>query len=137
VVVRRTVAFDFYQAAPARDLVACRIRPATAPAADAVRFRASLSLCPAPSEIVSLLPGDSAPPEMTVTFFSRRRRRPATDIIHQAILGRLKHHDDAAAAFLDIFHHRLIALLYRIQQLHTPALTSGPPERPRSRYSFR
>jgi len=133
--------FDFYQAVHLLETWSRAQDPPgeAAPAADAVRFRASLSLTAAASEIVSLQPGaDGAPPEMTVTFFSvGGADGPLPTSFTEAILGRLKHHDDAAVAFLDIFHHRLIALLYRIQQLHTPALTSVPPERTAiARYLF-
>jgi type VI secretion system protein ImpH len=75
---------------------------------------------------------------MTVAFLSTGGvDGPLPTSFTEAILERLKHHDDAAAAFLDIFHHRLIALLYRIRQLHTPALASVAPERTAiARYLF-
>jgi type VI secretion system protein ImpH len=37
--------------------------------------------------------------------------------------------DTAARDFLDLFHHRLIALLFRLRQMHQPPLTAAAPHR--------
>lgn len=134
-------AFDFFQAVHLLQVWSRSANPPNGvqPAADAVRFRASFSLSSAPSEILALQASSSgAPPEMTVAFLGTGGvDGPLPTSFTEAILERLKHHDDAAAAFLDIFHHRLIALRYRMQQLHSPALTSVPPEQTAmARYLF-
>ena len=55
----------------------------------------------------------------------------------EEILERLSRQDTAAAAFLDIFHHRLVSLLYRIHKVHRAALVTVSPERtPSARYLY-
>jgi type VI secretion system protein ImpH len=47
----------------------------------------------------------------------------------EEILERLFRNDHAPAAFLDIFHNRLLTLLYRIRKVHRPGLATVRPER--------
>jgi len=108
-----------------------------ASAGDAVRFRTSFDLSFAPSEIRELeRSANGAPPEMTVAMFGTGGvDGPLPSSFSEDILERLGRGDDAAAAFLDIFHHRLVTLLYRIHKVHRTALVSVSPDRtPFARY---
>jgi type VI secretion system protein ImpH len=75
---------------------------------------------------------------MTVAFSSLGGiDGPLPTSFTEEILRRLSEHDSAAAAFLDIFHHRLISLLYRVRTLRAPALSASVPEHTASaRYLF-
>ena len=74
------------------------------------------------------------PAEMTVAFSSLGGiDGPLPTSFTEEILRRLSQHDSAAAAFLDIFHHRLISLLYRFASCarrrsprQCPSIRRGP-----------
>ena len=104
---------------------------------DAVRFHTSFDLSFAPSEVRQLrAPTPGAPPEMTVAMFGTGGADgPLPASFSEDILERLLHGDTAIAAFLDIFHHRLVTLLYRIHKVHRTALVTVSPDRtPFARY---
>ena len=132
-------AFDFLQAVRLLEIraqSAARPRDAS-PYADVVRFRTSFDLGFAPSEIVGLqLPEAGSVPEMTVAMFGTGGPDgPLPTSFTEEILDRLRHQDTALVAFLDIFHHRLVSLLYRIHKVHRIALVSVAPDRtPFARY---
>jgi type VI secretion system protein ImpH len=112
---------------------------ALAATSDVVRFRASYDLSFPPSEIRELaLAAPNAIPRMTVAFFGAGGLDgPLPTSFTEAIVERLSRKDTATADFLDIFHHRLLSLLYRIYKKHRPALATAPPaENPLSRYLF-
>ena len=120
-------AFDFFQAVHLLELWSKAARsPRPERITEAVRFRASFDLSFPPSAIRKLRPGTAgAPAEMTVAFSSLGGiAGPLPTSFTEEILRRLSEHDSAAAAFLDIFHHRLISLLYRIRSGGT-ALAAG------------
>ena len=122
-------AFDFLQAV--------RLLEQRAAGGDAVRFRASFELGFAPSEIRELRQSASDPvPEMTVALFGAGGvDGPLPSSFTEEILERLYRQDTSAAAFLDIFHHRLVSLLYRIHKVHRTALVTVSPDRtPFARY---
>jgi type VI secretion system protein ImpH len=135
-------AFEFYQAVRLLEL---RARAAhahgdAAVPAEPVRFRASFDLSFPASEIRELRMPDSGTgaPEMTVTFFGAGGvDGPLPTSFTEEILERLSRNDTAAAAFLDIFHHRLVWLLYRIRKAHWAVLATDAPEAtPAARYLF-
>src|SRR5262245_50656588 len=132
-------AFDFLQAVRLLEIRAQgAARPSDAPPyADVVRFRTSFDLGFAPSEIRGLQrPAPGGVPEMTIAMFGTGGPDgPLPTSFTEDILDRLKHQDTALAAFLDIFHHRLVSLLYRIHKVHRLALVSVSPDRtPAARY---
>jgi type VI secretion system protein ImpH len=111
----------------------------SAPRGDAVRFRASFDLTFPASEIRELRqPASGSSPEMTVAMFGTGGvDGPLPTSFTEELLERLSRQDTAAAAFLDIFHHRLVSLLYRIHKVHRAALTTVSPDRaPSGRYLF-
>ena len=99
---------------------------------DPIRFAQSPSLAFAPSTLASFSPGDAThPPKLTVRFFGlfgangplplhlteyareRSRRMPA---------------DNALVHFLDMFHHRMLSLLYRAWSEARPTVSLDRPE---------
>ena len=127
-------AFDFFQAVRLLHMGArggAVDDRMSGPDAEPVRFRSSFDLSFAPSEIRELLkspPGSS--PEMTVAFFGiGGGNGPLPTSFTEEILERLSRHDTAVAAFLDIFHHRLVSLLYQIRRAHHLGLATEAPER--------
>jgi type VI secretion system protein ImpH len=133
--------FDFLQAVRLLEMRAHAQDPTrlddAGPAGDAVRFRTSFDLSFAPSEVQQLeKSGNGALPEMTVAIFGTGGvDGPLPMSFSEDILERLGKGDTAAAAFLDIFHHRLLTLLYRIHKVHRTALVTVTPDRtPFARY---
>src|SRR5262245_34879361 len=121
--------FDFLQAVRLLELRSRHLASA-GEAADPVRFRASFDLNFPASAILALRQSssDSAPPDMTVGFFGTGGvDGPLPTSFSEEILGRLSRQDNAVAAFLDIFHHRLMWLLYRIHKASRSALVTTPP----------
>jgi type VI secretion system protein ImpH len=125
-------AFEFFQAV---HLLEMRVRGSLPPTAEAasepVRFRASMGLEFAPGDIQDLrIPQSDAMPEMTVSFLSTGGvGGPLPTSFSEEILERTFRGDTAVTAFLDIFHHRLISLLYAIRKAHAFALISTDLER--------
>lgn len=125
--------FDFFQAV--RVLEA--LRPASAPAGqgsrpadEAVRFRATPALGFAPSDVVGVAEGeDGGPPELTVAFLGLGGAggplpRPFSEwVLHQARAG-----DTGPRDFLDLFHHRLVSLMYRARARHRVSLARAPAD---------
>jgi type VI secretion system protein ImpH len=128
-------AFEFYQAVRLLELRS-RAQESNGNAhgpmpADPVRFRASFDLGFPAGEIrdLHLDSGDGAIPEMTVSFFGVGGvNGPLPSSFTEEILERLARQDTAATHFLDIFHHRLLSLLYRIRKTHRAALATDAPE---------
>jgi type VI secretion system protein ImpH len=116
--------FSFFQAVRVLE----RLRPGHAapgqfvdPATEFVRFGAHASIAFPPSEIQELdLPEDEhEPARMTVNFMGVTG--PLGVLPHQYTLllrERQRAKDGAAAAFLDLFHHRIISLFYRAWEKH-------------------
>src|SRR5262249_11872557 len=132
--------FEFLQAVRLLEMLA---RPADpdvepAPLGDVVRFRASFDLSFAPSEVRGLRrPATGGRPAGQTGPFCAAGGAvaPPPTSFTEEILERLRQHDTAVAAFFDIFHHRLMSLLYRIHKVHRFSLVSVPPERtPFARY---
>jgi len=125
--------FDFFQAVRVMEA----LRPASAaagegsrPADEAVRFRATPALSFAPSDIVGVAEGeDGGPPEMTVAFLGLAGAggplpRPFSEwVLHQARAG-----DTGPRDFLDLFHHRLVSLMYRARARHRVSLARAPAD---------
>jgi type VI secretion system protein ImpH len=98
---------------------------------EAVRLRGSLTSNFPPSDIESLKParGDERA-EMTVTFMGLAGAfGPLPPPLTARVVARARQHDEAGRDFLDLFNHRLIALLLRQWRLTHPAL-QGDPARP-------
>jgi type VI secretion system protein ImpH len=117
--IKRPYAFDFFRAVR---LLECR-RPdlprvgfSVSPSEEPVRFWQKPSLRFAPATLESVEMDDNDPvPRMAVNFFGLfGPNAPLPPHITEYALEReLHHHDPTITAFLNLFHHRLISLLYR------------------------
>lgn len=131
--------FDFYQAVRLLEMVhEGDAGPGEAQTVldEPVRLRSLTSLAFPASDVTDLRPG--RPPELTVSFFGLggvHGPLPYPDT--ERILERVFYRDHAFRDFLDIFHHRLLACLYRVRKLHHPGLAHTPPsETPVSGWLF-
>jgi type VI secretion system protein ImpH len=96
-----------------------------------VRLRASVEMAFPPSDIVQVekpsRPGGL--PELTVAFLGLGGALgPLPRPFAQQLRERTRAGDTALRDFLDIFHHRLLSLLYQGRQLRRVWLEAGPPE---------
>lgn len=122
--------FHFFQAVRALE----RLRPGRAapghfvdPAREFVRFGVNPSLAFPPSEIQALeLPQDEdEPARMTVNFMGVTGPLGVLPYQYTLLLReRQRARDGAAAAFLDLFHHRIISLFYRAWEKHRFSLAA-------------
>ena len=137
--------FDFFQAVRLLAwLYPDRPLPGHAgnPRQESVRYRSRLRLEFPEGDLARVtpprLPGE--PAEMTVDMMRLGGARgPLPLWITELALDRLDERDPALADFLDIFHHRLVALFHRARSKHRPALAwQSPHETPAARavYSF-
>jgi type VI secretion system protein ImpH len=109
--------FDFFQAVRALE----RLRPAAArvggfadPESEGIRFSVNPSLAFPPAQLHSLMLPEKGPARMVVNFFGLTG--PLGVLPYQytlLLIERLRARDGAPAAFLDLFHHRIISLFYR------------------------
>jgi type VI secretion system protein ImpH len=116
-------AFDFFQAVRLLERLAperCPVGRAGPPAAEAVRFRAHLSLSFPPSPIYEIEPAAAAlpVPAMTVAFMGLTGPSGVLPQHYTELLLRLQRdakgpEKHALRAWLDLFNHRLISLFYR------------------------
>ena len=132
--LRQPFRFDFFQAVRLMEWMQPDREPVgsgMAPGREAVRFRSAGSLDFPASDVVEITPprteGDV--PEMSVSFLGLTGTngplpRPFTELV----VERTARKDRAMRDFLDIFNHRLIALLYRVRKKARVALHAGSPE---------
>lgn len=125
--------FDFFQAvrllalrrsgAVGRRGVAARREP--------VRFRASVDMGFPPADVVRVERPrhEGEPPELTAAFLGLAGAMgPLPRPFAQQVQDRARAGDTAWRDFLDVFHHRLLALLYRVRQARRVGLELGRPE---------
>ncbi len=122
--------FDFFQAVR----LLGKMRPGRVavggeghPGREVVRFRSLLSLAFPPSEVHALAPtaGEDAeaPPEMTVAFMGLTGPVGVLPPHYtEMLIARRRAGDPTAAAFLDLFNHRMISLFFRAWEKYRPAL---------------
>lgn len=141
---------DFYQAVRLLELIARERRRGTGepdivtpgagtdPDDEPVRFRSRVTMAFPASDLsaIDLHPKDGGPPVVTVDFMGLAGARgPLPHFWAELVRERDRLGDTALRAFLDLFNHRLISLLYRARQRHRPALeTRRLEEHPFSRY---
>lgn len=100
----------------------------TSPDAEAIRLRGPLTPLFAASQVESLLTADDGKTQLTTPVFGLGGPDGPLPYAYQEWLqqrARLKDH--APAAFLDLFQHRLLSLLYRVLRKHRIALGFGVP----------
>ena len=129
--------FDFYRAVS----ILQTLRPDAAPTGtgsdprrEPVRFRASNSLGFPASAIAGVERGDaqSDPPEMLTTFLGvGGSTGPLPRAFTELIVERSARKDTALRNFLDIFHHRLLSLMYRVREKFRIGLAPVPPGKTR------
>lgn len=100
----------------------------------AVRFSARVSLGFPAADLASVRApeAEGGPYRVTVDFMGLAGLtgplpRPLTELV----IERGARGDGAARAFLDIFNHRLVELMYAARKKHRPALATGHPEQTR------
>jgi type VI secretion system protein ImpH len=130
-------AFDFFRAVrliesrhPDRPRIGC----SASPSADPVRFAQLPSLAFAPSTIASF--GATAPgraPRLAVRCFGLfGPNAPLPPHLTEYAIERQRHHGDhTLAAFLNVFHHRLISFFYRAWAANQMILDLDRPDEPR------
>lgn len=97
------------------------------PTAEAVRLRAAISLAFPASDVVGLREGN--PPEVVVNFMSLAGiHGPLPHAVTEHLLERVYRKDTAFRDFLDLFHHRLLSLFFRVHSAHRVGIETGPPE---------
>jgi type VI secretion system protein ImpH len=116
-------AFDFFAAVRALE----RLRPARAPVAglhsdpeeEVVHFSVPTSLSYPASQIQALELAADGPARMTVNFMGLTGPSGVLPYEYtQLLIDRRREGDGSAAAFLDLFHHRIISLFYRAWEKH-------------------
>lgn len=138
--------FDFFQAVALLEALAARQATDTGqprppslgegrdPRLDAVRLSASMSFAFPPGDVVAIRrDARGGAPWMTVAFMSLGGGlgplpEPLADLVMRSAVVR----DFAPADFLDIFHHRLLSLRYRVRKQHRIALGAASPDRVRT-----
>ena len=126
--------FDFFQAVRLLEWLQPQREPmgeGLAPGREAVRFRADPSLGFPASEVTGIAaprePGDV--PEVSVSFLGLTGANgPLPHPFTQMVMERAARKDRALGDFLDLFHHRLISIFFRIRRKVRIALHAGSPE---------
>jgi type VI secretion system protein ImpH len=121
--------FEFIQALRLLEQLEASIHhnPVTelAPGHEPFRLRSAVGFNFPPSEVRSVSPG-AAPntkPELITNFFSLAgSAAPLPDWIAELLIQQERNRDNGIRDFLDIFHHRLLTLLYRVRLRHRPWL---------------
>ena len=125
-------AFDFYQAVRLLERTGHAVASpgeGADPAAEPVRFRAANDFAFPPADLVSVRAEPGRQPEMTVAFLALGGAQgPLPVPLAERVQDRLSDNDTATRDFLDLFHHRLVSLAYRIGRRTRPVLQEVPPE---------
>ena len=126
--------FDFFQVVRYLERVnkdKPRIGRSARPVDDAIRFGQDPSLGFAPSAVASYTPAKNGrPAKLNGHFFGLLGPNgPLPTHLTEYAYGRLHNdHDDTFAAFLDVFHHRMISLFYRAWANSRPAVSFDRPD---------
>jgi type VI secretion system protein ImpH len=131
---RAVFRFDFFQAIRRLE---CgypdqpRIGRAARPAEEPVRLGQNPALTFAPSTLSSFTPPNGGgPPRLAVHFFGLfGPNGPLPLHLTEYAQERVRHdHDPTFASFLDLFHHRMLALFYRAWSQSRPAVSFDRPD---------
>jgi type VI secretion system protein ImpH len=101
------------------------------PRREVVRFRSRPRLDFPAGDLARVEPMRSPadPAELTVEVLSLGGSRgPLPLWVTELLMDRADERDSALADFLDLFHHRLVALLYRARSKYRPQLATTPPD---------
>lgn len=131
-------AFDFHQAVRLLEREAGPAAGGEGDTARAVRFRASADFGFPSAEVVSVAPGEDGTPEMTVAFLSLGGAQgPLPPPLAERVADRAAEGDVAGRDFLDLFHHRLVSLVYQIGRRTRPVLQEVAPHETETAGSLR
>lgn len=121
--------FEFIQALRLLDQLDSSIKHKApgefAPGHESFKLRSAVGFNFPPSEIHSITPATThdSKPELIANFFSLAgSSAPLPDWVAELLMQQERHRDTGLRDFLDIFHHRLLSLLYRIRLRHRPWL---------------
>lgn len=124
--------FDFFQAVRLLELTGqarAEIGEGAMPHREPVRFAGRYSLSFPPSDISKLTRDPDGRPTMEVSFLGLGGLQgPLPPPFAELVSQRLRARDRAMAAFLDMFGHRLVSLMYRAYKVHRPTMQNGRPE---------
>ncbi len=129
---REPYRFEFMQAIRLLEALAPNAEPlaeGTDVSAEAVRLRSNISQSFPPSEVQDLSPRKGTPPELTVNVLSLAGAHgPLPPPYTELLLERISRGDMGMRDFLDIFHHRLLSLMYRMRTVNRVWLTNRRPD---------
>lgn len=116
-------AFDFVSAVRALERLHPERRSVgladSSPEEEVARFSAHVALAFPASEIQALEMPEDGPARMTVNFMGLTGPSGVLPYTYtQWLIERRRSGDDAAAAFLDLFHHRFVSFFYRAWEKH-------------------
>jgi type VI secretion system protein ImpH len=128
--------FSFLQAVHLLERLYDKRMPAgegNSPAKDVVRFRTRPRLDFPPGDVEEIKPAlHGEPAEMTVNVLALTGpMSPMPSHVTELVMERSFRKNTAPRDFLDIFNHRLVALLYRARKKYRPALDLEAPARGR------
>lgn len=100
------------------------------PADDPIRLAQQPALAFAPSTLAAFKASDGKPPRLEVLFLGLfGPNGPLPTHLNEYAYERLRHANDPTfARFADIFHHRMLSLLYRAWAMSEPAADYDRPE---------
>ncbi len=121
--------FEFVQALRLLDQldssIKCKAPGESAPGHESFKLRSTVGFNFPPSEVHGVTPPDTqtSKPELIANFFSLAgSSAPLPDWVAELLMQQARHRDTGLRDFLDIFHHRLLSLLYTIRLRHRPWL---------------
>lgn len=102
---------------------------------DSVRLGQAVSLAFEPAMLRNLQLREGMPPRLQVTFFGLTGVNGPMPLpfCEEALSRQINHNDGVLAAFLDVFHHRLLSLLYRSWAMTRPVVCADRPGQDRFR----
>lgn len=120
---------EFYQAVRLIEALRTGFVPVGTRGAEPVRFESSPDLGFHATDVLGLTPGDDGEPHrMVISFLGLAGASgPLPQPFAELLLERTRKRDRAMKAFLDIFNHRLVALLYRAHKAIRPGFEDVAP----------
>ena len=135
--------FEFFQAVKLLEQMQPQRPPAGEglhPEDESVHFRSRVDLVFAASEVDDVAPPakPGLPYTLTANLFSLGGPAGPLPLVDtQKVIEREWRRDHAMLAFLDMFHHRLLALLVKVRKAHRPSLLAkAPHEGPVANYLY-
>ena len=135
--------FEFFQAVKLLEMTAANrglVAETADPRHEPVRFASRVGLSFPPSDVDAIVRPESSTqnPAMIVNFLGLAGAfGPLPTPYTELLLDRMAQHDTGLRAFLDMFNHRLVSLMYRVRKKHRIGFEHKPPQDTAfSRYVF-